>query len=281
MTATLARQADRFATIRTAYGACPLCDSTRLRHVGAASTTGYVNWHDRLPPTLDWMRCDDCTHVFTQYHWTEAGLAEVFHKAHAGQVAGGDPDHKRQVWKPVVRNALDLLGGYGAVMTPGAQPTWLDVGCGDGALVMTAAEFGFAALGLDARQEPVAALQRLGYAAAQSEFLAARSETPVTVVSMFDVLEHMVFPRKALAHAHDLLAPGGLLVISLPNMDSSSWRLMDQSGANPYWMEIEHHHNFTRASLTAQLVANGFEVALFDIPGRYKAQMELYARKRA
>ena len=269
----------RFDAIRTAYACCPLCDSVRMRHVGAAATTSYVNWHDRLPPTLDWMRCDDCGHVFTQHYWTEAGLAEVFRKSHPSQVAGGDPDQKRQIWRPTVQNALRLLGGYASAMAGPAMPTWLDVGCGDGALVMAASEFGFAALGLDARAEPVAAIQRLGYAAAQSEFMAARAEAPVSVISMFDVLEHMIFPRSALAHAHDLLAPGGLLIISLPNMDSSSWRLMDQASANPYWMEIEHHHNFTRASLSALLARQGFAVELFDIPGRYKAQMELYARK--
>lgn len=271
--------ADPFAAIRSRYEACPLCDGGKLSHVGTASTTGYGNWHDRLPRTLDWMRCDDCGHVFTQHHWTEAGLAEVFRKSHASQIAGGDPDHKRQIWKGVVQNATALLGGYHGLMTGPMSPTWLDVGCGDGALVMTASEFGYSALGLDARSEPVAALQKLGYAAAQSEFMAARSDAPVDVISMFDVLEHMVFPKKALAHAHGLLAPRGLLIISLPNMDSSSWRLMDQASANPYWMEIEHHHNFTRASLGALLASNGFQVEMFDIPHRYKAQMELYARR--
>lgn len=32
---------------------------------------------------------------------------------------------------------------------------WLDVGCGNGSLVATAAEFGYLACGLDTRQEPV------------------------------------------------------------------------------------------------------------------------------
>ena len=279
MEASFALPVDAYVALRTAYSGCPLCDSVKISQVGAASTMQYLNWHDKLPPTLEWMSCDDCSHFFTKYYWTDAGLNEVFRKSHPSQVAGGDLDLKRQIWKPVVQSAVELLGGYHQLMSSETQPTWLDVGCGDGALVMTASEFGFAALGLDARQEPVAMLRTLGYPAARSEFMAASCETPVKVISMFDVLEHMIFPRKALGHAHSLLASGGLLIISLPNMDSSSWRLMDRAASNPYWMEIEHHHNFTRQSMCAHLSGAGFNVERFDIPGRYKAQMELHARK--
>jgi len=279
MDAPFSPPADAYCALRTAYSCCPLCDSATISNVGAASTTGYINWHDKLPPTLAWMRCDECLHFFTKYYWTDAGLSEVFRKSHPAQVAGGDADTKRQIWKSVVQSAVELLGGYSQLVRSDIQPTWLDVGCGDGALVMTASEFGFAALGLDARQEPVAELRTLGYAATKSEFMAASCETLVKVISMFDVLEHMIFPRRALGHAHSLLASGGLLIISLPNMDSSSWRLMDRAASNPYWMEIEHHHNFTRQSVCAHLAAAGFKVERFDIPGRYKAQMELHARK--
>jgi len=53
---------------------------------------------------------------------------------------------------------------------------------------------------------------------------------------------------------------------------------MDQAKANPYWMEIEHHHNFSRPRLTALPADHGLEVAMFDIPFRYKAQMGIYAK---
>ena len=51
--------------------------------------------------------------------------------------------------------------------------------------------------------------------------------------------------------------------------------------ANPYWIEIEHYHNFSRQRLTALLDQYGFDVVHYDIPFRYKAQMELYAVKRS
>ena len=118
----------------------------------------------------------------------------------------------------------------------------------------------------------------MGYQAVRGDFLKIGMEEKPTVISMMDVYEHMPWPRKALDKVRDMLAPSGGLVISLLNMNSSSWRLMDQAKANPYWMEIEHHHNFSRPRLTALPADHGFEVAMFDIPFRYKAQMGIYAK---
>ena len=58
---------------------------------------------------------------------------------------------------------------------------------------------------------------------------------------------HAGRPRKALQQAHGLLAEGGVLFISLPNRDCLSWKVMDRTGTNPYWGELEHFHNFDRA----------------------------------
>ena len=52
------------------------------------------------------------------------------------------------------------------------------------------------------------------------------------------------------------------------------------ANSNPYWREIEHHHNFSRQRLMALLDECGFDVVDFAIPLRYKAQMELYARPK-
>ncbi|MCL8208253.1 MAG: class I SAM-dependent methyltransferase [Actinomycetia bacterium] len=262
--------------MREAYGACPLCGGEG-RVLSTVDCRQHPLWHEPLPPDLTWMRCGRCGHVYTRHYWTEAGLAEVFARTHAFQVAGGDPDQKRQVWKSVVANVVALVGGYRSVLRMDPVPTWLDVGCGDGALVMAAEEFGFRAVGVDARRQTVEILQGLGYRAVVADFVTGTIDEQPLVISMMDVLEHLPWPVEALERARTLLPPGGVLVVSLPNADSSSWRIMDKRQANPYWIEIEHHHNFTRGRLTQLLEDTGFDVVLYEIPYRYKAQMELYA----
>lgn len=98
--------------LQTAYTGCPLC-MAESTFIGAADCTRYGNWHEPLPTKLEWMRCSQCGHVHTRHYWSEAGLAEVFRKAHTTQLAGmtDNPDAKRATWVPVVERVIGLLGG--------------------------------------------------------------------------------------------------------------------------------------------------------------------------
>ena len=70
-----------------------------------------------------------------------------------------------------------------------------------------------------------------------------------------------------------------MLLLSMPNMDCLPWRAMDRVKKNPYWAEIEHHHNFTRQRLYALLEEQGFAPRRYGISSRYLACMEIVARK--
>ena len=267
--------------LQAVYPACPLCDSAS-ETLGFANCTPHGLWHEPLPPTIEWMRCTSCGHVHNHHYWTDAGLAEVFRNANAGQLADASGNHesKRATWVPVVDRVVGLLGGHRVVANQDSRPVWVDVGCGDGALVMTAADYGFASVGLDARAESVRRIQELGFSAMQHDFMALKFEIVVDVLSMMDVLEHIPYPREALRKAAQVLRPGGLIVLSMPDLASSSWKVMDAVKLNPYWLEIEHYHNFSRDRIVALLRESGFEVVDFTVPNRYKAQMELYAVRK-
>lgn len=258
------------------YDGCPLCGGDGEPH-RIADCASHPLWSEGLPREIAWDRCMRCGHVHTRGYWSTEGIARLFRQALPTQVVGGDPDGKRMTWQPVVRRVVQMLGGYPIVA--GRRPVWMDAGCGDGALVMTAAEYGFASVGIDARAETVEALRALGYAARLGDFMTVDIAAPVDVLSMMDVLEHLPFPAAALERARGLLADDGVIVVSLPDSTSASWRVMEHQGANPYWAELEHHHNFSRASLAALLERCGFVIADFDIAYRYKAQIEVFARK--
>ena len=99
-------------TLQILYAGCPLCNG-EITSVGAANCKQHAMWHEPLPGTLEWMRCSQCGHVHTRHYWSEAGLAEVFRKAHTTQLAGmtDNPDAKRATWVPVVERVIGLLGG--------------------------------------------------------------------------------------------------------------------------------------------------------------------------
>jgi 2-polyprenyl-3-methyl-5-hydroxy-6-metoxy-1,4-benzoquinol methylase len=200
----------------------------------------------------------------------------LFSQAHASQVTGANLDQERMRWYPTVERVQRQLD-QPAWLSDGL--VWLDIGCGGGGLVITAAEYGFVAIGLDSRLQAVEGLKGLGYSALEGDLMKLEVTDPVQVISLADVLEHVPFPRAALKRVHAALVPGGLLVVSCPNLDSGSWRKSNADGNNPYWAELEHHHNFSRASLMRLLAQEGFHPVDFSISLRYKSCMEIVARR--
>src|SRR5579883_2285337 len=263
--------------VRTPYEACPLCDGQEATHVITAECSGHALYQPSLPATQRWVRCVACQHVFTDGYFGEAALAVLFSGAHPHQVPGHDVAGGRAVSAEIVRRVTDLLHPGGAEQ-PGR---WLDVGFGNGALLTTAAEFGYEVCGVDTRRACVDRLREFGFAAWQGDFLrfSAPDGRGFDVLSLADVLEHMPFPRTALRHARDLLREGGLLFVSMPNLDSFQWQHMDATRQNPYWAELEHYHNFGRRRLHALLRESGFSPCSYDISRRYLACMEVVARR--
>ncbi len=263
--------------LRRPYEACPLCGAVSVT-LGFANCSGNALWHEPLPPTIEWMRCPACGHIHSRSHWTAAGLLEVRRKAPAPPpLSAANLDRRRAVWAPVLERATAALGGYRTVLRCEGRPVWVDVGCGDGSLVMAAADYGFAAVGLETRAEAAAGIQRLGFTALHSDFLELKFEVVVDVLSMMEVLEQLPEPRAALRKAAQVLRPGGVLVVSTADPSASSWQLMEHENVNPYWADLERHHHFGRERLCSLVSESGFEVTAFAIPDRYKAQMELYA----
>lgn len=262
--------------MQIAYESCPLCKS-EFKTLMTAGVTHHPLWHAPLPEQMEWSKCTSCGHVFSRNYWDEQGLKELFLKSNDSQIAEGITHGNRHLWSLSVDRAMGLLGGYKAVHEGFSNPSWLDVGFGNGALVMVAAEYGFNSVGIDARGEAVGSLQSLGYNASCVQF-DEYSGGPFSVVSMCDVLEHLPYPRESLKKVHELIDPKGLLMISLPNMDCAHWRIMDRPGSiGPYWSEIEHYHNFSRESLTRLLIEEGFRLVDYSVSSRYIACMEVFA----
>ncbi|MDP4028258.1 MAG: methyltransferase domain-containing protein [Gallionella sp.] len=263
--------------LRLPFDGCPLCgckDETRHKTTDARA---YPYFNSLLPTDFNWVRCKRCGHIHTEYFWTDAGLQVLLKTAHPHQVAGNlDAEAMRSVWAPIVQRVISQLN-HGLPGVP-EQLTWLDAGCGNGALVMTAAEYGFNAIGLDLRPEAVNALTERGYRCYKGNLSTINVDQPVHVLSLMDLLEHLPNPIHILQRARELLRPDGLLLISCPNMNSLSWREMDRHKANPYWFELEHCHNFSRESLIALLRRSGFEAIHYDISARYKAGMDIICK---
>ena len=267
--------------LQATFPACPLCESASVT-LGFADCSREDLWHTALPPAIEWMRCPSCDHVHKRHYWTPAGMAEVFRDASTKPIADapGIIDAGRATWTKVVEKAVGRLGGYANILSRPNRPAWVDVGCGDGALVMTAADYGFAAVGLDTRLDAVKCIQELGFNAMQHDFITLKFEIVVDVLSMMNVLDHTPYPNETLRKAAQVLRPGGLMILGMPDRMSSSWKAMDAAKANPYWSQLDRHHNFSRDRIIALLCASDFELIDFSLSDRQHAQMEFYAVRK-
>jgi SAM-dependent methyltransferase len=256
---------------RIPYDTCPLCDHDEATQIALGDASRHAMYKPSLPATMRWLECDRCHHVFVEGYFGEAALADLFSDTQPMQTPGHEVSQARGVWAKVIEDIARLRPALGG--------RWLDVGFGSGALLTTAAEFGYETVGLDLRRSSVERMQDFGFEAHQLGLDDYRPDVPFDVVSMADVLEHMPFPRKALARAHDLMSQDGLLFVSMPNMDAFVWKMLDRTGENPYWFEIEHLHNFGRARLYDLLREEGFVPCRYGISQRYVACMEVIARR--
>jgi 2-polyprenyl-3-methyl-5-hydroxy-6-metoxy-1,4-benzoquinol methylase len=78
-----------------------------------------------------------------------------------------------------------------------------------------------------------------------------------------DVLEHMLAPELALRYAKDLLAPGGVVVASIPNIRSfpTIWQLMFHARweyQDAGVLDRTHLRFFTRSSIAQMFINEGF-----------------------
>ena len=258
---------------RILYEACPLCSKEEIKFFREADCTTHPHYREGLPRAIRWVQCTSCEHIFTEGYFTEEVLGRVLEIAHPHQTPtpGKELETARHVAARIVGSLGSVRGRLGG--------RWLDVGFGNGALLTTAAEFGYDAMGIDVRPAVVTAMRSLDYPARCVEFTDFHDKEGFDVISLADVLEHMPFPRQALRHADELLKPGGAVFISMPNMDCLIWKLMDRHQSNPYWAELEHCHNFTRERLYRLLREAGFDPCHYAVNARYLAGMEVIARK--
>lgn len=92
----------------------------------------------------------------------------------------------------------------------------LDIGCGDGLFFDQLAEFGEVE-GVETSAELVRPDNPHRDAIHIGPFdQSFQPEKPYSLILMLDVLEHLENPIAALAHATDLLAPGGVMVVTVP-----------------------------------------------------------------
>lgn len=210
---------------RLLYDACPLCSAPEISALRTGDCSRHPLYKPVIAPTMAWMRCAACGHVFTDGYFTDEASAEIFSATNPNQQPGAAFEKNRYLSARIVERVARYV----------SDGCWLDVGFGNGSLLFTAEEWGFEPQGLDLRPSTAEGLRRLGVEAHCADLTTLDAPGRYSVISLADVLEHMPYPGQGLAAAHRLLREDGVVFASMPNYDCAVWRLLDATDANPYW----------------------------------------------
>ena len=150
----------------------------------------------------------------------------------------------------------------------------LDVGCGTGALACAIRDTRNASvIGLEPNPDRASASSKRGittYCAVLSEDL-LNNFGRVDVVLFADVLEHIPDPAQPLSLATKFLAPGGIVIASVPNVAhwSVRWNLLwGKFDYRPLGlMDTTHLRWFTRTSFGALFERAGYRVCSMTMSG--------------
>jgi SAM-dependent methyltransferase len=150
-----------------------------------------------------------------------------------------------------------------AALTPGARI--LDCGAAFGALMAAAQERGWQPYGIELAPEAAAAIagrfgaDRVFSGPFEQAAFPGLEAGAFDAVFMCDFIEHVRDPAAVLAKAGRLLKPGGTLVLTTPDGESLSRRVLGSTWPH---FKVEHLFYFSRRNLTPLLRRAGF--ALLD-----------------
>jgi SAM-dependent methyltransferase len=232
---------------------CAACSARELAaHFGVAGDPGpdgLIPSTDRYGTALaDIVCCRACGHMQLDPMPAQAELASGYADTvseHYIKEEAGQRETARRTLARIERHAP-------------ARGSLLDLGCWVGFLLAEARERGWRTIGVEPSTFGSSyARDRLGLEVITSGlFEAPLPAGSYDVVTMGDVLEHLVEPGHALRRIRELLTPGGVVWLALPDAGSRVARAMGRR----WWSVLPTHvQYFTRRSLVTLLERCGFE----------------------
>lgn len=135
----------------------------------------------------------------------------------------------------------------------------LEIGCGAGHFLRAAQAEGYEAWGTEVSTSGLARLRAEGFRVLEGDLPTLRlAESSFDAIILFEVIEHLPDPGVYLVEARRLLRDGGALLLTTPNFDSLSRRLLGDG-----WRVVDPEHLvlFTTRGLRGALQRAGLRVS--------------------
>ncbi len=228
---------------------CPVCQATGFEV--AFDAIDHTVSHE----SFSVQRCTTCGFLSTTPRPDQAHIGRYYisqaYISHVEKPVG----LKDTIYHHIRRNAIRSKQALIAKYKPKGRV--LDIGCGTGDFLAYMQSKGYAVQGIE-----VSANARQIALSKGVEVLSDLNQVPQTpiwdVVTLWHVLEHVPDPREVLLQIQARIAPGGLLVIAVP--DNESWDCHHYGTRWAAWDVPRHLFHFRRKDVGSLLKSCGFEL---------------------
>jgi SAM-dependent methyltransferase len=233
----------------------------------------FANLYGRDGFTL--VRCRGCGLVFQRPQPSAAVLSATYYHDDEWTRAMVGP------WREVLaRRAAEQLEQLERAGVHGDGARLLDVGCAGGFFMSVAERAGWITTGVELGEATAQTARERGLDVRTGTLGDAVSELEpgsFSLVTFWDVLEHVPDPRRELELARTLLAPGGAIAATMPNVDGLyprvTYQLIARTTGRWEYPELPVHlYDFSPRTLARLLESRGFgeiEIHTFGTPFWY------------
>ncbi|MCL2400052.1 MAG: methyltransferase domain-containing protein [Defluviitaleaceae bacterium] len=196
-----------------------------------------------LNPIRVWKKCNECGLVFAGNMPSSSAL-DKYYAAHFKEMQAGGKMYaisetgNQEGYFRYSENRINRIERI-----RGSKGSLLDIGAGLGTFVKVASDHGWQTYGLEFSSERVNyAKEKWGISLKQMDFFDLESKDQYDVITMFEVIEHLINPWEALEKCASLLKEKGVFVIATPFRDSTFVKARHPS--NDFWWNEPSHLSY-------------------------------------
>lgn len=239
---------------------CPACEADR-------SSPTYRKYE------IQFVTCSGCGTVYASPRPRPDQLAAYYsaseNYAYWNQhiFPASEPARREKIFRPRVQKVLDLCRRFGL-----RTDTLLEVGAGFGTFCEELSKTGTfrRILAVEPTPELARTCRARGLSVIEARIEDAVIDEPVDVVVSFEVIEHLFSPRELLQKCHALIRPGGVLMLTCPNVRGFDVVTLREASSA---VDHEHINLFHPDSLATLLTSCGFRVIEQQTPGQLDAEL--------
>lgn len=221
------------------------------------------------------VRCELCimTHVWPIPHpeaLNEYYRAMFYQVDKADMVARYEQDRvwwERCVHEPILNDVCALMVKYATFPT---IPTLLDIGAGVGIALDSAKKlYGFQTYGIEPNEDLCADLSLRGHRMTCGNLQDHTGGKRYHCLYLYETLEHLPYPEESLLQCYDMVEPGGIIAVVVPNdYNPIQCEAVRTMGIKPWWLAPPQHLNYFTPK-TLQLLVRRCGFTLRDMRGTY------------